>query len=182
MLLLEKYDLSCSSLQILSPLVGWPGHYINVALWRAVYGGSATERPLGTIREEKGIFYGFLVSTSLWYDLSCWKRQKKTIPSFFLFNHTCIPACGTERVNDIRAPECNWVIRPRKINCLFPVTIRKKRGRLKVGKKKKWLFFWSKMCVLCMFYVDWELGGQKKLEGRDSFFKTLVSSSLWWHI
>ena len=25
------------------------------------------------------------------------------------------------------------------------------------------LFFWSKMCVLCMFYDDWELGGQKKL-------------------
>ena len=25
------------------------------------------------------------------------------------------------------------------------------------------LFFWSKMCVLCMFYVDWELGGRKKL-------------------
>ena len=24
-------------------------------------------------------------------------------------------------------------------------------------------FFWSKMCVLCMFYVDWELGGQNKL-------------------
>ena len=21
-------------------------------------------------------------------------------------------------------------------------------------------FFWSKMCVLCMFYVDWELGGR----------------------
>ena len=31
-------------------------------------------------------------------------------------------------------------------------------------------FFWSfKMCVLCMFYVDWELGGQKKLQGRDFF-------------
>ena len=25
------------------------------------------------------------------------------------------------------------------------------------------LFFWSKMCVLCMFYIDWELGGRKKL-------------------
>ena len=25
------------------------------------------------------------------------------------------------------------------------------------------LFFWSKLWVLCMFYVDWELGGQKKL-------------------
>ena len=27
------------------------------------------------------------------------------------------------------------------------------------------LFFWSKMCVLCMFYVDWELRGLKKLLG-----------------
>ena len=25
------------------------------------------------------------------------------------------------------------------------------------------LFFWSKMCVLCMFYVYWELEGWKKL-------------------
>ena len=25
------------------------------------------------------------------------------------------------------------------------------------------------MCVLCMFSVDWELGGQKKLQGRDFF-------------
>ena len=31
------------------------------------------------------------------------------------------------------------------------------------------LFFWSKLWVLCMFYVDWEFGGQKKLEGRDFF-------------
>ena len=23
--------------------------------------------------------------------------------------------------------------------------------------------FWSEMCVLCMFYIDSELGGQKKL-------------------
>ena len=37
----------------------------------------------------------------------------------------------------------------------------------KVGRlvKKMFLhnFFWSKMCVSCMFYVDWEFGGQKKL-------------------
>ena len=25
------------------------------------------------------------------------------------------------------------------------------------------LFFWSKMCALCSFYVHWELGGWKKL-------------------
>ena len=36
-------------------------------------------------------------------------------------------------------------------------------------KKNLALFFWSKMCVLCMFYVDWELGGWKKLQGREFF-------------
>ena len=25
------------------------------------------------------------------------------------------------------------------------------------------------MCVLCMIYIDWELEGQKKLEGREDF-------------
>ena len=30
------------------------------------------------------------------------------------------------------------------------------------------------MCVLCMFYDDWELGGQKKLWGRDFFEQKLV--------
>ena len=39
--------------------------YKCVALWRAVYGASATESPLGTIREEKGIYSQF------GYDLSC---------------------------------------------------------------------------------------------------------------
>ena len=40
-------------------------------------------------------------------------------------------------------------------------------GRL--VKKKLGIFFWSKMCVSCMFFVDWELGGRKKLKGRDFF-------------
>ena len=35
-------------------------------------------------------------------------------------------------------------------------------------------FFWSKMCVLCMFYVDWELGGRKKLQGKDFLNKNLL--------
>ena len=30
-------------------------------------------------------------------------------------------------------------------------------------KKKIALFYWSKICVLCMFYVDSELVGRKKL-------------------
>ena len=36
-------------------------------------------------------------------------------------------------------------------------------GPNKIGRSVKRYFFallfWSKMCVLCMFYVDWELGG-----------------------
>ena len=56
----------------------------------------------------------------------------------------------------------------KKRNCLFPVTVWKKRVGGSV-KKKFTLFFWSKMCVLCMFYVDWELGRRKKLMGRDFF-------------
>ena len=35
--------------------------------------------------------------------------------------------------------------------------------------KNKFTFFGQKISVLCMFYVDWELGGQKKLLGRDFF-------------
>ena len=45
--------------------------YKCAALWRTVYGPSATERPLGTICEEKGISSRFRVSISLRYDLSC---------------------------------------------------------------------------------------------------------------
>ena len=37
------------------------------------------------------------------------------------------------------------------------------------------------MCVSCMFYVDWELEGQKKLKDRDfsfyrkqTFFRTMI--------
>ena len=37
-----------------------------------------------------------------------------------------------------------------------------KKDRVGRSVKKNSLFFWSKMCVLCIFYIDWELGGQKK--------------------
>ena len=42
-----------------------------------------------------------------------------------------------------------------------------KKNRIGRSVKKLFfaLFFWSKMCVLCMFYVDWELGGRKKTLG-----------------
>ena len=45
---------------------------------------------------------------------------------------------------------CNFYIRPKKRNCLFPVTVRKKN---RVGRSVK-------MCVLCMFHLDWELDGR----------------------
>ena len=34
------------------------------------------------------------------------------------------------------------------------------------------------MCVLCMFYIDWELGGRKKNYGRDFFGYKLVRVGL----
>ena len=34
------------------------------------------------------------------------------------------------------------------------------------------------MCVLCMFYIDWELGGRKKLEGSIFLNKKLVRVGL----
>ena len=51
--------------------------YKCATLWRAVYGLSATKRPLGTIREEKGIYsrlYG-LLSCAIWR-----KLLKATLP------------------------------------------------------------------------------------------------------
>ena len=62
--------------------------YKCAALWRAVYGSSATEAPLRTIPEEKGISSRFRVSFSSRYDLSCWKRRK-TIHSFLRVRPMC---------------------------------------------------------------------------------------------
>ena len=45
--------------------------YKCAALWSAVYGISATERPLGTICEEKGTSSRYWFSISSCYDLSC---------------------------------------------------------------------------------------------------------------
>ena len=52
---------------------------------------------------------------------------------------------------------CNIVIRPRKKK-FFPVTVGKKTRVCRPVKKKLGLFFWSKMGVLCMFYINWDLG------------------------
>ena len=54
--------------------------YKCAALCRAVFGSSATERPLWTIREEKGISSRFQVSISWRYDLSCLKLR--TVQTF----------------------------------------------------------------------------------------------------
>ena len=43
----------------------WSSLYKCAALWRTVYGTSATERPLGIVREEKGISSRFWVSIFL---------------------------------------------------------------------------------------------------------------------
>ena len=34
------------------------------------------------------------------------------------------------------------------------------------------------MCVLCMFYVDWELEWQKKIKGREIWRKKIVGVGL----
>ena len=60
-------------------------------------------------------------------------------------------------------------LRLKKISCLFPVMVQKNRVGRSANTFFFALFFWSKMCVLCMFYVDWESGGRKKLSGRDFF-------------
>ena len=75
-------------------------------------------------------------------------------------SHTVCRHWGDKEKHD--HPACP--IRPRKKYTLFPVTVWKKIGQVGLQKKIFFaLFFWSKMCVLCMFYVDKELGGRKKL-------------------
>ena len=51
------------------------------------------------------------------------------------------------------------MVRPRK-KCLFPLTDREKRVARSVS-----IYFFVQKCVLCIIYVDWELGGRKKLWG-----------------
>ena len=72
--------------------------YKCAALWRTVY-GPATERPLGTIRKEKGISNQFRVSISSQYDLSCWKRRKTPNPPSFLW------VCSDEYVFLFKMPD-----------------------------------------------------------------------------
>ena len=65
---------------------------------------------------------------------------------------------------DAHSHKPHYTVRPRKkfVSCNGP---KKNRvGRL-IIKKKIVLFFYSKMCVLCMFYVDWEL----VVKGRENF-------------
>ena len=52
--------------------MGWPGCFIiYVVVEGCLYGPSATERPLGTIHEDKGISSQFRVFILTRYDLSC---------------------------------------------------------------------------------------------------------------
>ena len=60
--------------------------YKYAALWRAVYGNSATERPLETICEEKEVSSRFRLPISSRYDLRCWKQRK---PHAFLLSQLC---------------------------------------------------------------------------------------------
>ena len=55
------------------------------------------------------------------------------------------------------------LVKPRKkkfVSCNDP----KKKGYVSRN-----FFFSRKMCVLCMFYVDWASGGLKRLQGIDFF-------------
>ena len=57
----------------------------------------------------------------------------------------------------------------KKVVCFLYLTVRKNRVGRSVKSSFFALFLWSKMCVLCMFYMDWELGGWKNFRGRDFF-------------
>ena len=58
------------------------------------------------------------------------------------------------------------IIRPRKKLLVSCNGLIKERVGGSVNLKK---YIFLICCDLCMFYVDWELGGQKKLWGRDFF-------------
>ena len=44
-----------------------------------------------------------------------------------------------------------------------------KNGAGRSVKKFFLHYLFGQKCVLCMFYIDWELGGWKKLKGRNFF-------------
>ena len=64
------------------------------------------------------------------------------------------------------------LMRPRKKYCFFPVSVQNKIGEVVWYKN----IFWIILLFKCMFYVDWELEGQKKLYGRDFLNKNLLGS------
>ena len=78
--------------------------YTCKALWRANYGPSATERPLGTVHEEKGISSQFQVSLVSRYGLSSLSRRKTPfLPSGFL-SPSDITAAGKSGVKNHSIP------------------------------------------------------------------------------
>ena len=74
--------------------------YKCMALWGAVSGASATESPLGTIRQKKGGSSPFWLPFSSQYDVSCGKRVK--IHSF-LYTGVCLPMSYLLSRGDVRA-------------------------------------------------------------------------------
>ena len=68
-------------------MVGLVAVYKCVALWSAVSGASATERPLGTIRKKKGNYSRFQVSVSSQY-----VESDVTANSFLPFNQLMLGA------------------------------------------------------------------------------------------
>ena len=61
-----------------------PGFLSRHDMTSSLYKCAAFERPLGTIREDKGISSRSRVSFSSRYDLSCWKRHKTPILHSFM--------------------------------------------------------------------------------------------------
>ena len=71
------------------------------------------------------------------------------------------------------------VVRPRKKNCLFPVTVQKKNRVGRSVKKKKFNFFFRQKCVIyaCFTLIgSWE--GRTKLRVRIFFELKLVRVGL----
>ena len=83
-LLDDKVSLSkCIAINLPTQRVVPVAIYKCAALLRALYGDSATKRPLELFVKTRD-YSRFRVPIALWYDLSCWKRRK-TVPSFLFF-------------------------------------------------------------------------------------------------
>ena len=57
----------------------------------------------------------------------------------------------------------NWLLRPRKNMICRKNMVRKNRLGKSINIEGGGGIFFVKMCVLCMFHVDWELRVRKKI-------------------